>query len=184
MAMRQSFRGVLAASVTAATILACSSSSFAQQPLPGQPGFGDLLVRAAKETPGFLGIETARTTNGTMVIFAWFENKKALVDWYKSDFHQRAMKSAFPNQNISREPVPDIPEDTGSILALVTLKLSDGPSSAASPIPIQKIGIELYTPLPDGVAVGRRFAPATIKVPGLREFDLMTAGRPAQPRDQ
>jgi heme-degrading monooxygenase HmoA len=114
----------------------------------GEPGFGELLVKAAKESPGFLGIETGRTSNGTLVIFAWFENKKALVNWYKSDFHERAMKSAFPKQNIERVPVPDIPDDTGSILALVTLKLSDGPPTAASPIPIQRIGIELYTPLP------------------------------------
>jgi hypothetical protein len=71
-----------------------------------------------------------------------------------------------------------IPENTGAILALVTLKLADAPVQGLS-VPIQTIGIELYTPLPDGVAVGARFAPSAVKVPGMREFDLKTAiGQP------
>jgi hypothetical protein len=43
---------------------------------------------------------------------------------------------------------------------------------------IASIGIELYGPLPGGIAVGARFAPDAIKVRGLREIDLTTA-RPA-----
>jgi hypothetical protein len=169
------------ASLAVVTYLTCLAPSLGQQPpLPGQPGFGELLIKAAKESPGCLGVETGRTTNGTLVIFAWFENKKALVDWYKSDFHQRAMKAAFPNQTINREPLPDVAENSGQILALVTLKLADTPPTAAAPIPIQRIGIELYTPLPDGVAVGGRFAPKAVRVPGLREFDLGTAAGSAR----
>lgn len=151
--------------------------SYGQQPLPGQPGFAELLIKAAKESPGCLGVETGRTTSGTLVIFAWFENKKAIVDWYGSDFHQRAMKSAFPNLTVAREPLPDVPIDSGFILALVTLKLSNAQPTAAAPLPIQSIGIELYTPLPNGVAVGGRFAPSAVKVPGLREFDLKMVSR-------
>jgi hypothetical protein len=41
--------------------------------------------------------------------------------------------------------------------------------------PIESIGIELYTPLPGGVAVGGRFAPKSVRVPGLREVDMSTA---------
>jgi hypothetical protein len=157
--------------------IAGSGSSYGQQPLPGQPGFGEALIKAARESPGCLGVETGRTSGGMLVIFAWFENKKAIVDWYRSDFHQRAMKAAFPRLVVDRQPLPDIPENSGFILALVTLKLSNAPPSEAAPIPIQTIGIELYTPLPDGVAVGGRFAPAAVKVPGLREIDLGTASR-------
>jgi len=47
-------------------------------------------------------------------------------------------------------------------------------------MPISSIGIELYGPLPGGVAVGGRFAPESIKVRGLREIDPGTAQ--AQPR--
>jgi len=34
------------------------------------------------------------------------------------------------------------------------------------------IGIELYGPLPGGIAVGGRFAPEALKVRGLREIQL------------
>jgi hypothetical protein len=177
--MRESRKCVIAATIAA--VMACFASpapSLAQELLPGQAEFGKLLVEAAKASPGCLGVETGRTDNGTRVIFAWFENKQALVAWYKSDFHQWAMKTAFPNQNFNREPLPDVPEDSGQILALVTLKLSDAPLPG-SPVPIDRIGIELYTPLPDGVAVGGRFAPQAVKVPGLRQFDVKTAvGQP------
>jgi hypothetical protein len=44
---------------------------------------------------------------------------------------------------------------------------------------IASIGIELYGPLPGGVAVGGRFAPAALKVHGLREIPIGTAqGQP------
>ena len=169
---------VVAASIAATASVAMSMPSFAQGPLPGQPEFGKLLVEAAQASPGCLGVKLGRTENGTNVIFAWFENKQALVKWYKSDFHQWAMKTAFPNQNFNREPLPDVPENSGAILALVTLKLADA-LLPGSPVPIETIGIELYTPLPDGVAVGGRFAPQSVRVPGMRQFDVRTAvGRP------
>jgi Antibiotic biosynthesis monooxygenase len=164
-------KAMIAASFAA--YVASSMPSLAQV-LPGQPDFGKILVEAAQASPGCLGVKLGRTSDGTNVIFAWFESKQALITWYKSDFHQSAMKTAMPNQTFNREPVPDIPENTGPILALVTLKLADAPVPGLI-IPIQTIGIELYTPLPDGVAVGARFAPSAVKVPGMREFDLKTA---------
>jgi len=173
-------RECVIAAIAATACVALPMPSFAQGPLlPGQAEFGRLLVEAAQVSPGFLGVKLGRTGDGTNVIFAWFENKQALVAWYKSDFHQWAMKTAFPNQNFNREPLPDVPENSGQILALVTLKLADK-ALPGSPVPIETIGIELYTPLPDGVAVGGRFAPPSVKVPGMREFDLGTAA--GQPR--
>jgi hypothetical protein len=168
---------MIAASIAAMTYVVSSMPSLAQGHLPGQPEFQRLLIEAAQASPGCLGIKLGRTENGTNVIFAWFESKQALVTWYKSDFHQRAMKTVFPNQTFGREPVPDVPENSGPILALVTLKLAEAPVPG-SPTPIETIGIELYTPLPDGVAVGGRFAPQSVRVPGMRQFDVRTAGRP------
>jgi hypothetical protein len=165
---------VIAASIATMACVALTMPSFAQGPLPGQPEFRKLLVEAAEASPGCLGVKLGVTENGTNVIFAWFESKQALVAWYKSDFHQWAMKTAFPSQNFNREPLPDVPENSGQILALVTLKLADK-ALPGSPIPIERIGIELYTPLPDGVAVGGQFAPQSVRVPGLRQFDLRTA---------
>jgi hypothetical protein len=133
------------------------------------------VIEALRATPGCLGVETAQTSSGRRVIFAWFENKKTLVDWYHGDVHQRAMKTVFPNLSVSREPLPDLAEDSGPILAIVSTKFAEGPRPAGSMPAIVSIGIELYGPLPGGVAVGGRFAPQALKVPGLRELDLGTA---------
>src|SRR5262249_30613872 len=73
--------------------------ALAQNP-PG--GFPNVLA-ALKAAPGCLGVETGQTASGRRVIFAWFESKKTLVDWYHSDAHQKAMKSVFPNQAFDRQ---------------------------------------------------------------------------------
>jgi hypothetical protein len=112
------------------------------------------------------------------VIFAWFEGKQALVDWYYSDAHQNAMKAVFPGQSFDRTPLPDLAEDSGPILTIVSVKFAEPPRPDAPSPSIVSIGIELYGPLPGGVAVGGRFAPPAVKVRGLREIDIRTA----QPR--
>ena len=123
-----------------------------------------------RTTPGCLGVETAQTSSGKQVIFAWFENKQALVDWYHGDVHQRAMKTVFPDQTFDRQPLPDLPEDSGPILAIVSVKFVDTPDTKSRRI--SSIGIELCGPLPGGVAVGGRFAPEAVKVRGLREIEI------------
>jgi hypothetical protein len=162
-----------AIAVSLAITLCCMASAPAVAQAP-RGGFDEFL-RAVKAHPGCLGVETGQTTGGRRIIFAWFENKKALVAWYKSDAHQNAMKRAFPNRTFNREPLPDTPENSGQILAIVSLKLRDTPTPDATSLPIASIGIELYTPLPGGVAVGGRFAPTSVKVPGLREIELSAA---------
>ncbi len=130
------------------------------------------VVEALKTTAGCLGVETAQTASGKRVIFAWFEGKKALVDWYYSDTHQRAMRTVFPDLTFDRKPLPDLAEDSGPILAIVSVKFGDTPRTDAAFPQISSIGIELYGPLPGGVAVGGRFAPETLKVRGLREINV------------
>ena len=85
------------------------------------------------------------------------------------------MKVAFPNLTFNREPLPDTPDNSGQILAIVSLRLNEAPAPAGATLPIGTIGIELYTPLPGGVAVGGRFAPKSVRVPALREIELGTA---------
>jgi hypothetical protein len=65
-------------------------------------------------------------------------------------------------------------------LAIVSVSFREAPQPDAAARAIASIGIELYGPLPGGVAVGGRFAPAALKVRGLREIDLGTAQ--ARPR--
>jgi len=130
-------------------------------------GFPD-LVGGLKATPGCLGVDTARTSSGKQVIFAWFEDKKAALAWYYSETHRAAMKQFFPQSDQSkRTPMADVPDDGTPILAIASLTLADKTQATATTSPFSQIAIELYRPLPGGLALGGRFAPATVKVPGL-----------------
>jgi hypothetical protein len=162
---------VITASAALALYATSPASALAQSPPGGFPS----VVKELRAAPGCLGVETGQTAGGRRVIFAWFDGKKSLVDWYHSDVHQRAMHSVFPNQRFEREPLPDLPEDTGPILTIVSVKFADAPAPGASAPAITSIGIELYGPLPGGVAVGGRFAPDAVKVHGLREVGPTTA---------
>jgi hypothetical protein len=176
MKIRQRCKLAIPVSIALTLGFAWMTPALAQGPPAGFPR----VVDALKATPGCLGVETGQTSSGRGVIFAWFENKKALVGWYHSDAHQRAMKTLFPDQTFDREPLPDLAEDSGPILAIVSAKFADTPRSGGTSPSISSIGIELYGPLPGGIAVGGRFAPAAVKVRGLREIELRTT--PGQPR--
>lgn len=135
---------------------------------PPQLPFPD-LVGPLKATPGCLGVETARTASGKMVIFAWFEDKKAVLRWYNSALHQQLVKMAGPPDS-SHVPLAGVAEDSGPILAIASLTMADAPASKTLQLPVSQIAIELYQPLPGGVFVGGRFAPNSVKVPGMRDF--------------
>ena len=166
--------------IAATLILALFGESATPAAAQSTPGAFPSVVKALRAAPGCLGVETGQTMSGRQVIFAWFEGKKALVDWYHSDVHQRVMKSVFPNQRFDREPLPDLAEDSGPILAIVSVKFAGAPAPGATAPAISSIGIELYGPLPGGVAVGGRFSPDALKVRGLREIDIGTVQ--SQPR--
>ena len=166
-----------------AITLAIAAALSGWGPLPArgqgtQPGFAALL-EAAKAYPGCLGVDTGRTAErqaGDLRLVRG-QGRAGLV--VPVEPHQKAMKMAFPNIAFNREPLPDTPDNSGQILAIVSLKLAETPPTDGASMAIGTIGIELYTPLPGGVAVGNRFAPKSVRVPGLREIDLGTAvGRP------
>lgn len=158
---------ILAAVVFVPAILTGQQQGAAAQ-RPGG-GFPD-LVGALKATPGVLGVETARTQSGKQVIFAWFENKKAALTWYYSDTH-RSVQKAFAPGSPARTPMADVPDDGSPIMAIASLTLAGTPS-AENPFPVSQIAIELYKPLPGGLAAGGRFAPSTMKVPGLVDVPM------------
>ena len=151
--------------VTAFAAFAAFALSAQNQP---QLPFPD-LVGPLKATPGCLGVETARTASGKMVIFAWFEDKRAVMNWYNSALHQQLVKMAGPPDS-SHVPLAGIADDSGPILAIASLTPSDQPPSKGFPLPVSQIAIEMYQPLPGGVFVGGRFAPNSVKVPGMRDF--------------
>jgi hypothetical protein len=97
----------------------------AQSPATGGPD----LVAALKAVPGCLGVETARTATGKQVIFAWFQNKKALLDWYYSPVHQQLMAQFFPGATL-RTPMPDVVDNGQPILAIASLTMAESQSAA------------------------------------------------------
>jgi hypothetical protein len=135
------------------------------------PASGPDLVNALKAVPGCLGVETARTATGKQVIFAWFENKKALLDWYYSPVHQQLMAQFFPGATL-RTPMPDVVDNGQPILAIASLTMVEKPVTSITTLPISQIAIELYQPLPGGIALGGRFSPTALRVPGLTDIPL------------
>ena len=150
----------------------------AQNGQNGPGGFPD-LIGMLKATPGVLGVEAARTTSGKQVIFAWFENKQAVLTWYHSEGHQKLMQMA-PGRRPGG-PLAGVPDDGRPVLAIASVSIPAPPVNGDLVAARTQIAIELYAPLPGGLAAGGRFAPSTVKVPGLIEVPI-TGGSAAAPR--
>ncbi len=130
------------------------------------------LEEGLRSTPGCLGVETAQTSSGKSVIFAWFEDKQAVLKWYNSDMHQQVQKM-FPTSH--RPPLHDVPDDIGPIMAIAAITFSDKAHFETTQLPISQISIELYAPITGGIFLGGRFAPESLAVEGMR--DLAAEGR-------
>lgn len=176
--------------------IACSSTLFlgahlAMQPPAGQPpaagggggggrDLGRQLIEGLKATPGCLGTEAAQTQSGKNVIFAWFENKKAVMAWYKSDAHQAAMEKFNLPPDAAHHPLEGIPDDSGPIMVAASLKFSGQPLPGTN-APVSEIAIELYSPLRGGIRLNGGFAPASLKVPGRQDITIEPAKPEAPP---
>ena len=171
--MTRMIREVSAAAVLSLVIAVPAIVTVGAQSAPSaRSGMPD-LIGALKATPGVLGVDAAQTLSGKQAIFAWFENKKAVLAWYYSDTHQKLMLQFSGGFKLAEKPLADVPDDGRPILAIASLKMAP---NAAEPkdagelrTSVTQISIELYAPLPGGLAVGGRFAPSTVKVPGLVE---------------
>ena len=152
----------------AALVVMAQAASRPQGPPAGFPD----LIGMLKATPGVLGVEAAQTTSGKLVIFAWFENKKAALNWYHSEGHQNLIKTLASGGIPNRTPMADVPDDGNPILAVASITLSKEPQVSTVKLPVSQIAIELYAPLPGGLAVNGRFAPSSVKVKGLVEAPL------------
>lgn len=131
----------------------------ASAPAKGPGGMGPemagKLAQGLRNTPGCLGVEMGQFMSGKMVIFAWFEDKKAVMEWYNNPVHAKAMDSVAPDRDKDRVPMADVPE-TGPIMAVASIT-RPAPGEEGGPM---KLGIELYSALPGGARVaGGGFAP-------------------------
>jgi uncharacterized protein (DUF1330 family) len=176
----------------------------AKTPLAGSGG--NELVEALKATRGCLGVETAFTQSRKAVILAWFKDKDAVLDWYASDYHQTAMmglreaaaaaesaptKEGTPKEGPAgtsanaayeeHEPLEFVPDDVGPILCIATITPSLKQAVPGFNQAISQISIELYAPLPGGIAFNGTLAPAALKVPHMIEMSDAPAPVPSVP---
>lgn len=137
-----------------------------QQASPGQ-GLPD-LVGALRTVPGCLGVEAGSFQSGKNVIFAWFEDKEAAMRWYNHEVHQGSMAS-FMNEESDHKPMAGVPDGV-PVLAIASITFADKPHFKEISLPISQIAIELYTPMKGGIHLGGTFAPAGLKVDGVRDL--------------
>lgn len=154
--------------VTTATLMAHFQDK-PETPPAGAGGMPDLAA-GLKETPGCLGVETARTRSGKNVIFAWFEDKNAVKQWYYSKMHRGVMKDLM-NTKSDRKPLEHVKDDAGPIMVIASITYASKPKLKSVKLPISQISIELYQPLPGGAYIGGRFAPKRVPVEEMRALD-------------
>lgn len=176
--MKRTIREVGAAAVLSLVIaLPAIVTLRAQSEKAAKTGPPD-LVAGLKSTPGVLGVELVQTMSGKSAIFAWFENKQAVLKWYYSDTHMAAMAQFGATGRRPRGPLADVPDDGRPVLAIASVTLHGvDPTSAADLKNVPQIAIELYAPLPGGLAVGGRFAPSAVNVPGMVEVPSHTSAQ-------
>lgn len=150
----------------AGSVVAFAPPKHGEQPSRG--GFPD-LVGALKASEGCLGVETAKTSSGKNVIFAWFEDKQAVVDWFYSDAHQAAMAMAFSGYEPG-EPLDEVADGTGPIMAIASITMAKEAELKETGLPISQIAIELYEPITGGLFLGSRFAPEGVKVKNIKNY--------------
>ena len=156
----------------------------AQQKPPQERGRGAFsgLVEAVRKTQGCLGVETASTPDGKNLIFAWWKDREALLDWYYSDAHQQAMLEFVESDDEVHDPLVHVDEETSPILTIASITPRRGKQLDSFNLPISQIAIELYTPLPGGLAVGGSFAPKSVLVPHMKRRSFPGA-QPAKDSD-
>jgi hypothetical protein len=169
--MKRTTREVMAATVLSLMIALPTAISLQAQTAQKAPD----LIGALKATPGVLGVDAGSMMSGKQVIFAWFENKDAVLKWYYSDAHQ-ALMAQFGSARRAKGPLADVPNDGRPVLAIASITLTGPvPTSSADLTSVPQIAIELYAPLPGGLAVGGRFAPSSVRVPGMVEVPARVA---------
>lgn len=143
------------------------------------PQMGERLAAALRASPGCLGVDSGFMASGKAVIFAWFENKQAVLKWYYSDTHGQMAGLHFEERSGEYKPLRQIPDDTGPLLVIASLTPAAAPGIEGVNMPISQIAIEIYQPMPGGLSINGTFTPAPIKVPG--RFDQQSDSPKAEP---
>src|SRR4051812_40266137 len=123
---KHTFREILAAAVLA--LIVATPALMAQSPAP-RGGTPD-LIGMLKATPGVLGVDAGSMMSGKQVIFAWFENKQAVLGWYYSDQHMALMLQFGAGKPKAAGPLADVPDDGRPILAIASITLAGKPPTS------------------------------------------------------
>lgn len=102
----------------------------------------NFLAKLEKQ-PGLLGVHALSSIDhpGMLVILTWWENKKALNDWFYSESHQAIIGEFYGKAQPAAGPVG-----------------SKTPTGGMG-----QVGIELFTPLPGGMVFGGGLMPSPRK---------------------
>ena len=174
---------VLSAAVPALALLSLSGT-------PQDPGRQDPagrrgvdmpdLVAALEKTEGCLGVDAGRMRSGKEVIFAWFEDKAAVLGWYRGRTHRGVIRDFVTDRDKLKEPLEFIADDSGPIMVIASLTTADKPHFAGLKMPVSQIAIELYQPLPGGSYFGSRFTPMVVEIEGSRDYTTDYVPRPKE----
>lgn len=134
------------------------------------------MLKALKESPGCLGVETGQTSSGKRVVFAFFENKKAVLKWYFSPTHRALIEMLGTDYEGKRTPLKGVPDDV-PVMAVASLMFGGKPASAKLGIPVSQISIELYTPATAGLTIGGGFAPDAFRALVRKSAEKAAAGK-------
>ena len=135
-----------------------TGSSDAVRPDAAALQMGQTLIAKLKESPGCLGVESGKMQSGKLVIFAFFENKKAVLAWYESPFHQKLIGMVKPYQDQKHIPLKEVPDNV-PLMAVASISFDGKPAKASAKIPFSQIAIEVYTSMTPGLSIGGGFAP-------------------------
>jgi hypothetical protein len=164
---RQSFALLAATAAAAIAVTAAARQGAAPAPdakpaapaaRPNPADLGPKMIQMLKATPGCMGVESGKLDSGKLVIFAFFKDKKAAMEWYHHPMHQQLQNMAAPDRDKNRTPMASVPDGV-PVVAVASLTPSEKPVVDGGKLPFSQIAIELYTPLTGGLNIGGGFAP-------------------------
>ncbi|TVS06055.1 MAG: hypothetical protein EA423_06055 [Phycisphaerales bacterium] len=136
---------------------------------------GDMLAGAIRSVPGCYGVELAQTQSGKSVIMAWFEDKEAVMRWYRHPMHRGLMGRSGGAGD--RTPLEHVPDDAKNLMVVATITMSDdGTQIPGFPMPIRQISIETYQSMPTGISLNGRLSPSSMKIPNLEDHSVELTG--------
>jgi hypothetical protein len=153
--MIETCRRAIAASIGAIAYAASSMQSFAQGALPGQPEFRNLVVKAAQSSPGLPRRQVRANRERHQRDLRVVRGQAGARRMVQIGFSSIGDEVGVPESTFDREPLPDVPSGLMRRCKAHPLRSTRSGSNSTRPCRI---------------AVGGRFAPRSVRVPGLRQI--------------